>query len=131
MDINDLLAEVDGIGNDRFIPSGKQPVGQTSAPVVSAQPQELRVEHLLDKQPALIADSYAMVDDIEVEVAVELGQIHLTLHDLLQARPNQKFKLLSGPEKPLSIYVNNRLVAHGQALMVDGMLAVKISEFVT
>ncbi|HEX2949349.1 MAG TPA: FliM/FliN family flagellar motor switch protein [Armatimonadota bacterium] len=178
MDLNDLLAEVEGIGEDRFIPSKsfaraeaaaqeernkeaevkEQPVAQpqqgtakvaeavsptrqqdsvmeaSPAPVPPQEQPSLQVEQLFGVQPEApppMLGSLDMVLDVELELTVELGKARIPLKDLMRIKPGNEFPLDQYPENPLGIYVNERLVAYGEALIVDGSLAVKITEILS
>jgi flagellar motor switch protein FliN/FliY len=67
---------------------------------------------------------------VEFDVFIELGEARLALNDVLNMQPGDQFVLEQGPSHPLNIYVGDRLVAYGEAVMVDGALAVKILEII-
>lgn len=141
MDLNDLLAEIDGIGGDRFIPSGKAPA-EVPAPAPADDTAEVPAPAPAAAAPVLAAvlpaaptapalGSLDMVLDVELELTVELGQTRLPLKRLMEIQPDDEFLLEQRPDDPLRLYVNDRLVALGEALVVDGMLAVKVTELLT
>ncbi|MHB9025429.1 MAG: FliM/FliN family flagellar motor switch protein [Armatimonadota bacterium] len=143
MDLNDLLAEIDGIGADQFVPT--KPAGSsTAAPTADMQEDGVPVSEapmskplLSDQtgqtlaQPALSQDALDMVADVEFDVVVELGEARLALNEVLNLQPGDQFLLEQGPSHPLNIFVGDRLVAYGEAVMVDGALAVKILEILS
>lgn len=181
MDLNDLLAEVEGIGEDRFTPSkaflqakgqqqaqvpptapteskktaGPQPVADPSvqptptipttgsdkkptarseeSPREATQPG-LQVEQLFGQRhkpkPAELG-SLDMILDVELELTVELGKTRIPLKELMRILPGHEFTLDQYPDHPLGIYVNERLVAYGEALIVDGSLAIKVTEILS
>lgn len=137
MDLNDLLAEVESLGEDQFVSSGNLATQTMTANRAMNDAQaatEDVVDEMLDamtETAALQLGSLDMVLDVELELLVELGEARLPLRDLLRIQPGDAIPLAHRPSDPLKIFVNDRLVAHGEPLIVNGMLAVKIVELFT
>jgi len=156
MDLNDLLNDVEGIGTDSFIRSNAAPPRQPAAAVApvetpprTAPPPPARIEQLSREippaaepiipataepiLPAAVATTapFPMLDhvlDVEFEVLVELGHTRLPLRDVMRLQPGEAFALDQGSDDLLGLYVHDQLIARGEALVVDGALAVKIVE---
>jgi flagellar motor switch protein FliN/FliY len=126
MDLNDLLADVDGIGSDVFIPS--QTEGAPPPPArVSAEPAAL----LPPTAPApagTVTDALAMVRDAELDLSVELGTAHLPLRMVMTLAQGGQFTLDTGPGQPLKIFVGDHCIGAGEALLIDGHLAIRITD---
>jgi flagellar motor switch protein FliN/FliY len=71
-----------------------------------------------------------MLDDVEVSVRVELGSSKLEVQEILKLGPGSVVALDTLTSEPVNIYVNDRLVARGEVLVVDDNFAVKITEVV-
>ncbi len=136
MDLNDLLADIEGIGEDSFVRSAL-PKQAAHKPALA----ELPVTSERSQEPTLIAGTVAapplkppaqldLVLDVEMELTVELGRINLLLKDVMAIEDGDRLALNRGADAPLNIYVNDRLIARGEPLVVNGALAVKILELV-
>lgn len=71
-----------------------------------------------------------MLDDVEVSVRVELGSSRLEVREILKLGPGSVVALDTLTSEPVNVYVNDRLVARGEVLVVDDNFAVKITEVV-
>lgn len=133
MDLNELLADIDGIGGDSFVPSKRE------EPIVEEAPEAIastRSEEEITPEPVVAEASdqmpgLNMVLDVELELTVELGQTRLPLQELAAIQPGDKIALTQHPDDHLKIFVNDRLIALGEPLVVDGALAVKIVELIS
>lgn len=137
MGLDDLLSSVDGIGGDSFVRSAppKRPEALKAtpeAPVAPAKPPLARPRDVPAPTPASEPPSpmLDLVLDVEFEVIFELGSAQVPLKQLLHPRPGERYALDRQPDQPLDIYVGDRLIARGEALLVDGDLAVRLTEFV-
>jgi len=151
MDLNDLLAEVDGVGHEQIAaPAATRPVAPSILPErsehapademslpldVSLPPageqETLPAAHPQSERVGVKTPQFASLDlilDVELEVLVELGQARLPLKKLIAIQSGDSFLLDGRAESPLKIFVNDQLVAHGEPLVVDGSLAVRLVE---
>jgi flagellar motor switch protein FliN/FliY len=126
MDLNDLLAEVDGIGTDYYVPS--TPTEEVAE--AAAAPDTPAVE-----MPALppstrstaLSEALEMVRDAELELYVELGTARLPLREVMALQDGGEFVLETHPDDPLKIFVDEHCVGYGEALLIDGHLAIRIT----
>jgi flagellar motor switch/type III secretory pathway protein FliN len=49
----------------------------------------------------------------------------------MQVRPGDQFLLEESTDRLLRIYASDRLIAHGEAVVVDGMLAVRLVDILS
>lgn len=73
-------------------------------------------------------DSLAFVMDVPVELTVELGRKKTRIGDVLRLGPGSVIELNKGNGEPLDIYVNDRLVARAEAVVVGERYGVRITE---
>ncbi len=66
--------------------------------------------------------------DVPLEVAVELGRAQMQLSDLLALEPGSVVELDRLPGEVIDMYVNRRLVARGEIVVVNDSLAFRITE---
>lgn len=69
--------------------------------------------------------------DLPLEVSVELGRAKMLIHDLLQLGQGSVVELNKFAGEPLEILVNNRLVARGEAVVVNEKFGVRITDIVS
>jgi flagellar motor switch protein FliN len=73
-------------------------------------------------------DSLAFVMDVPVELTVELGRKKARIGDVLRLGPGSVIELNKSNGDPLDIYVNDRLVARAEAVVVGERYGVRITE---
>ncbi len=69
--------------------------------------------------------------DVPLEVGVELGRTRMTIQDLLQLGPGSVVELDKVAGEALDILVNGRLVARGEAVVVNDKFGVRITDIVS
>jgi flagellar motor switch protein FliN/FliY len=73
-------------------------------------------------------DSLGFVMDVPVELTVELGRKNVRIADVLRLGPGSILELTKANGEPLDIYVNNRLVARGEAVVVGERYGIRLTE---
>ena len=66
--------------------------------------------------------------DVPVELTVELGRKQTRIGDVLKLGPGSVLELNKANGEPLDIYVNNRLIARGEAVVVGKRYGVRLTE---
>lgn len=74
------------------------------------------------------ADSLAFVMDVPVELTIELGRKNVKIAEILRLGPGSVLELDKANGEPLDVYVNNRLVARGEAVVVGERYGVRLTE---
>ncbi len=69
--------------------------------------------------------------DVPLDVSVELGRTRLTIQDLLALSPGSVIELDKVAGEPLDILINDRLVARGEAVVVNDKFGVRITDIVS
>jgi len=72
-----------------------------------------------------------MLLDVPLDVSVELGRCRMTIQDLLALAPGAVIELDKVAGEPLDILINDRLVARGEAVVVNDMFGVRITDIVS
>ncbi|MFO7180063.1 MAG: flagellar motor switch protein FliN [Pseudomonadota bacterium] len=73
-------------------------------------------------------DALSFVMDVPVEITVELGRKSLKIADVLRLGPGSVVELGKDNGEPLDLYVNNRLVARGEAVVVGERYGIRLTE---
>ena len=84
----------------------------------------------LPTNPAAPAHALQELRDMELTVAIELGRARLTLEELLSLKEGSVLLLDRRASDPVDVYVNERLVARGEVVVVGGKLGVRLTEVV-
>jgi flagellar motor switch protein FliN/FliY len=69
--------------------------------------------------------------DVPLDIAVELGRARLSVQELLQLGPGSVIELDKVAGEPLDILVNDRLVARGEAVVVNDKFGIRITDIVS
>lgn len=72
-----------------------------------------------------------LINDVSLDVKVELGRTHMRVEDVLQLGPGSVVELDKLAGDPVEVYVNERLVARGEVLVLNDDFCVRISEIIT
>lgn len=72
-----------------------------------------------------------MILDIPVTVAVEIGRTKMVVKDLLQLMQGSVVELEKLAGEPMEILVNGRLIARGEAVVVNEKFGVKLTDIVS
>lgn len=70
------------------------------------------------------------VADVPVKISAVLGKKRLTISELNALGPGAVIELDRRVGEPIDLYVNDRLVARGELVLVDGVLGVTMTEIV-
>jgi flagellar motor switch protein FliN len=76
------------------------------------------------------AQASDVVLDIGVQIALEVGRARMTIRDLLALGPGSIIELTRPAGDPLDVYVNDRLVARGEVVMVNERYGVRFTDAV-
>jgi flagellar motor switch protein FliN/FliY len=69
-----------------------------------------------------------VVLDVGVTLSLEVGRARLSIRDFLQLAPGSVVELERPAGDALDVYVNDRLVAHGEVVMVNDRYGVRFTE---
>ena len=69
--------------------------------------------------------------DIPLEISVELGRTNMIINDLLQLGQGSVVELDKLAGEPLEIFVNHKLVARGEAVVVNDKFGVRITDIIS
>jgi flagellar motor switch protein FliN len=72
-----------------------------------------------------------LLDDIDLQVTVELGRTRMYVEDVLRLNENSVVELDKAAGDSVDIYVNDRLVARGEVLVLNENFCVRINEIIS
>jgi flagellar motor switch protein FliN/FliY len=117
----------------------------------SSKPQPEEIKELLDdtemetsvvsenqEPPATTAEEVAQPErgleflyDVPLQISVEVGRSKILLKDLLKMGEGYVIELDKLAGDPLDLYVNSRLIAKGEAVMVGDKFGIRLTDVVS
>jgi flagellar motor switch protein FliN/FliY len=73
----------------------------------------------------------SLLMDVPLQVTVELGRARMTIEHLLRLNQGSVVELNQVIGEPLNILVNNKLMAHGEAVVVKDRFAIRVLDVVS
>jgi flagellar motor switch protein FliN len=98
---------------------------ETSLPAAASG----RDEQAMTRGPKTAAD-LEQVLDVPVNISAVLGKTRMEVSQLLKIAPGQLLELDRRVGEAIDIYVNNRLVARGEVVVVEDKLGVTMTEII-
>ncbi len=90
--------------------------------------QENNTDLVENEAAGITADRLNAVYDIPVQLAAVLGKTSMPVNQLLRLGRGAVVELDRKVGEPIDIYVNNRLIARGEVLVVDDHLGITMTE---
>jgi flagellar motor switch protein FliN/FliY len=72
----------------------------------------------------------ALLLDVDLDISVELGRARMSIQELLGLGPGSVIELDKLAGEPLDILVNDRLIARGEAVVMNDKFGVRITDIV-
>ena len=96
----------------------------------TAAPQSFQLEDLIGAEGPPEKCSIDLLRDVDLDLKIELGRTRMLLEDVLQLRRGAVVTLDKLAGDPVDLYVNGRLVAHGEILVLNDNFCVRVAELV-
>ncbi len=71
-----------------------------------------------------------IVLDVKLKVTVQLGSVQLPMREVLELSPGSIVQLTQHATDPVGLFVNDKLVAYGEVVVVEDNFGIKITELV-
>jgi len=97
------------------------------------RPDPDELHELLDNsggQPSEGGRGLEFLYDVPLQVSVEIGRSRILLKDLLKMGEGYVIELDKLASEPLDLYVNARLIARGEAVMVGDKFGIRLTDVV-
>jgi len=72
-----------------------------------------------------------LLNDVELNVKIELGRSKMLIDDVLQLGPGSVVELDKLAGDPVDVFVNERLVARGEVLVLNDSFCVRVNQIVS
>ncbi len=89
-----------------------------------------RLEEFRGAPASTEAATLDLIRDVELDLKIELGRTHMYLEDVLRLRKGSVVPLDKLAGDPVDVYVNERLVARGEVLVLNDNFCVRIAELI-
>lgn len=73
---------------------------------------------------------FDLILDVSVPLTVVLGQAKLRIHEVLGLQPGSVIPLDRNAEEAVDLFIKDKLIAHGEVVVVDGNFGIKITKIV-
>ncbi len=73
----------------------------------------------------------ALILDIPLRVSVELGRTKMVVNDLLNLGQGSVIELNKLAGEPMEVYVNDKMVARGEAVVVNEKFGVRLTDIIS
>ncbi len=71
-----------------------------------------------------------LVLDVKVKLTVKLGSCQLPMKQILEMTPGTVIQLDQQARDPVGLYVNDKLIAYGEVVVVEDAFGIKITEII-
>lgn len=68
--------------------------------------------------------------DVKVQLTVRLGSCKLAMRDVLELNPGAIIQLDQRANDPVGIYVNDKLIAVGEVIVVEDNFGIKVTQLI-
>ena len=96
----------------------------------SPKMQQYRLEELVGSGGPPEKVSMDLLRDVTLDLKIELGRTRMHLDEILQLRKGSVVTLDKLAGDPVDVYVNGRLVARGEVLVLNDNFCVRVAELV-
>jgi flagellar motor switch protein FliN/FliY len=89
-----------------------------------------RLDEFTPAAPSTETATLDLIRDVELDLKIELGRTHMYLEDVLKLRKGSVVPLDKLAGDPVDIYVNGRLIARGEVLVLNDNFCVRVAELI-
>ncbi len=72
-----------------------------------------------------------LVLDIPVTLSMEIGRVRMRIAELMDLTTGSVVDLQKMVDEPLDVLVNGTLVAHGEAVVIDGKFGIRLTDVIS
>lgn len=95
----------------------------------SGEPAKL--QELTPKKETKVYPELDFILDIPLEISVEIGRTRMIIKDLLKLNQGSIIELEKFAGEPVEVYVNGKLMAKGEVVVVNERFGVRITEIIS
>lgn len=111
--------------------AGGAPMRRPASPMPTAPGKQPPVFRELPRQKPHAAMNIDVLRDVELTVKIELGRARMRLDEVLRLAQGAVVELDRLAGDPVDVFVNDRLVARGEVVVLNEKFAVRLTEVVS
>ena len=92
--------------------------------------QSFKFQDFAGAPPTTEAATLELMRDVQLDLTIELGRTHMHLEDVLKLKQGAVVPLDKLAGDPADIYVNGRLIARGEVLVLNDNFCVRVAELI-
>jgi flagellar motor switch protein FliN len=92
--------------------------------------QTFQFQDFAGAAPTTEAATLELMRDVQLDLTIELGRTHMHLEDVLKLKQGAVVPLDKLAGDPADIYVNGRLIARGEVLVLNDNFCVRVAELI-
>ena len=93
--------------------------------------EQFKLEQFRGTPASTEAATIDLIRDVDLDLKIELGRTHMYLEDVLKLGKGSVVPLDKLAGDPVDIYVNGRLIARGEVLVLNDNFCVRVAELIT
>ena len=115
-----------------LLDQAQQALGSIDDPVANmpAGAQAFRFKDFVGTPASTEEATLQLMQDVELDLKIELGRTHMELEEVLRLTKGAVVPLDKMAGDPVDIYVNGRLIACGEVLVLNDNFCVRVTELV-
>src|SRR6266704_2563000 len=82
----------------------------------------------LNKPEQENSTNLAVLMDVQLPVSIRFGETEMILEEIVKLGVGSVIELNSGIDQPVDLVVNNRILARGEVVTIDGFYGIRITE---
>ena len=110
--------------NDRISSAPRTPVGESVLPPGA---ERFTFPELSGTAAPTETPTLDVLDDMELDLRIDLGQAYMRLDDVLRLEPGAVVSLDNAAEEPVDVVVGGQVIARGELLVLDGRYCVRVT----
>jgi flagellar motor switch protein FliN/FliY len=109
-----------------------QALASVDSPPVALPPgmKTFEFRSLASSPPSTQAASLDLLRDVQLDLKIELGRTHMHLEEVLQLKKGAVVTLDKLAGDPVDIFVNGRMIARGEVLVLNDNFCVRVAELI-
>lgn len=94
----------------------------------ASKPKPIKFGALEESASSAVPSSIELLKDVPLEIAAELGRTKMPVKDILKLGEGSIVELDKEAGQPVDVRVNNKLIARGEVVEIDGNFGVRLTE---
>lgn len=109
----------------------KEELSATKGAVAKTEVGEVRFKELKNAEHGNTSMALDFILDIPLTMTVELGRCRLLISEMLQLGQGSVIELMKLAGEPMEIFVNQKLIARGEVVVVNEKFGVRLTDIVS